>query len=55
MHVKDLGNSVHHKPKEEVRLLTDEYEHTKRHEEKEIAFIFDHELWSPSKVETNWI
>ena len=55
LHVKDLGNSLHHKPEEEVRLLTDEYEHIERREEKEIAFIFDHGLWSPSKAETNWI
>ena len=47
LHVKDLGNSLHHKP-EEVRLLTDEYGHTERREEKEIAFIFNHNLWSPS-------
>ena len=55
LHVKDLGNSLHHKPEEEVMLLTDEHGHTKRSEEKEIDFIFDHDLWSSSQAESNWI
>ena len=55
LHVKDLGNSLHHKPEEEVMLLTDEHGHTKRSEEKEIDLIFDHDLWSSSQAESNWI
>ena len=55
LHVEDLGNSLHHKPKEEVMLLTDEHGHTERSEEKEINFIFDHDLWLPSQAESNWI
>ena len=44
LHVKDLGNSLHHRPEEEVRLPTDEYEGIERLEENEIAFIFDQDL-----------
>ena len=40
LHVKDLGNSLYHKPEEEVRLLIDEYGHTERLKETEIDFIF---------------
>ena len=55
LHVKELGNSLHHRPEEEVRLLADENGRTERFKEKEIDFIFYHDLWSPSQTESNQI